>query len=64
MELKLARHRVGYGIGRELEGRFDLCVELEPDPRVSSKWEENQNQTKVFLNIRSGFLFKVRLGIY
>jgi hypothetical protein len=64
MELEPTRHKIGYGIGREPEGRFDLCVELEPDSGVSSKWEENQNQTEVFLKIRSGFLFKVSLGIY
>jgi hypothetical protein len=64
MELKPARHKIGYGIGKEPEGRFDLCVELEPDSGVSSKWEENQNQTEVFLKIRSSFLFKVSLGIY
>ncbi len=62
MKLKPARHWVKYGIGSKLEGQFDLCVELEPNPGVGSKWEENQNQTNFFLKIQFGFLFKVRLG--
>jgi len=62
VKLKPARHGVRYGTGSKPEGQFDLCVELEPDPGVGYKWEENQNRTKFFLKIQSDFLFKVRLG--
>lgn len=62
MKPEPARHRVRYGTGSKPEGQFDLCVELEPDQGVGSKWEENWNRTKKILKIQSGFLFKVRLG--
>jgi hypothetical protein len=40
----------------------ELGMEPGGNRRVSSKWEENRNQTEVFLKIRSSFLFKVTLG--